>query len=231
MFHSFSKGKTNPNLGWGSLLITKAAVLIASAQNLPGTFFACSILRQTSARCRFFLSATPFCCGVLAQVYWWCIRHFLRYWENSLELYSSLLYMRMQQIFFPTSHSVYSLNSLNFENVSDLSFIKKTHTFFNSDSTLFLKTGCLVFAWMSCEFMLSWLLQCLPHFLLHVNLYCLGCCNVCHISFCMQMLSENVNLLFLLLDVCTWTLQKTDPILYICVKGRIGIFEKICPYD
>ena len=116
------------------MLITLAAVLIGSTQNLLGTFFACSILLQTSTRCRYFLSATLFCCGVLAQVYWQRIWHSRKYRENSFELYSPLLSVHKYQIFFPISPSIVSRNFLNFENVLDFSFIRKTHTYLEKSS-------------------------------------------------------------------------------------------------
>lgn len=67
MFHvpQFLKSETNSK-PW-------ATVLIASAQNLLSIFFAYSMLRQNSTRCQLFLSATPFCYGILAHVYQWRI--------------------------------------------------------------------------------------------------------------------------------------------------------------
>ena len=48
----------------GSLLIIGAAIFMHFAKNRGGTFFVCSILLHISARCLFFLYATPFFCGV-----------------------------------------------------------------------------------------------------------------------------------------------------------------------
>ena len=130
MLHKFSKDERKHNVCWRIQLITKIVVLVASTQNLSGIFFAWSILQQISIICLYYLSVTPFCCGVLAHVNSWCIWLSQRYWKNSFELYFSPLLVHKQRILLSTSTSTVSLNSLNFKNISDFTFIKNkpTHT-------------------------------------------------------------------------------------------------------
>ncbi|KAH7424264.1 hypothetical protein KP509_12G097800 [Ceratopteris richardii] len=82
-----------------------------------------------SAICLFFLSATPFCCGVYLQVNCLLILFSCRKSENSLEKYSPPPSDLKVLIDLPISFSTSTLNLLNIENTSDFCFIQNSHTF------------------------------------------------------------------------------------------------------
>lgn len=86
------------------------------------------------AMCRFFLSTTPFCYGVLGQVNCPQIMCFFRYMLNSWNTYSLPLSIQRHCILLLRSLSTFPLNSLNLESVSDLSFIKYTHMYLKKSS-------------------------------------------------------------------------------------------------
>ena len=124
--NSFSYGEIYPSVSYGRRLITWAAVLMHLAQNCVVTFLACIMLRQTSAKCLFFLSATPCCWGVLGQVNCLRILPLFNYAPNWYELYSPPLSILRHLIWCIRSFSTFSWNSTNLACISDFSFKSKS---------------------------------------------------------------------------------------------------------
>ena len=67
------KGDWNFRTRLGRRLIKKVAVRIASPHRYLGTFIVNISARATSNKCLFFLSETPFYCGMSTQELWWMI--------------------------------------------------------------------------------------------------------------------------------------------------------------
>ena len=100
------------------------AQFVASAQYSFGKCFAFSILLTISMMVRFFLSATPFCCGVYLVVNCLCVSFSLQKRRNYFEIYSPPLSLLRTLIYFPLYFSIRSLKSQNFSNTSLLYFKK-----------------------------------------------------------------------------------------------------------
>jgi hypothetical protein len=103
-----------------------AAQLIASAHSLGANYFDCSIQLAISFKDRFFLSPTPFCCGVYDTVCCSCILASIQSCCTYLLTYSPPLSVRSILILLPNSFSTSSLNSIRHSNTSDFNFKKNT---------------------------------------------------------------------------------------------------------
>ena len=110
----------------GNLFSKYTEVLTVSAQKLLGIFFSNRRHLAISITVRFFLSETPFCCGVYGVVSWHSLPAVLQNSTNWLEVYSvplsDLKILMLKLLWFSTR----ALNHLKIEKTSFFSLIKYT---------------------------------------------------------------------------------------------------------
>lgn len=134
-FINFSNGDSNPSVAWGRLLITWAVIFMHSAQNRGRAFLACNMLLHIFVRCLFFLSATPFYCGVFRQISSRFILHYCKNCMNYVDVYSPPLSVHKHCIFRSNSFWTFSLNSLNLFKTFDFCLRISTQLYIEKSST------------------------------------------------------------------------------------------------